>query len=106
MKTLFGILFLLSVGCSRPPGKSSVDTVMVFTNAPPCPRRDSLSVPSRDFVLSAIDAYHQKRIAVDSAATVILAYLGTGRLLNVQIDEDLQAALTRAMGKCQPRIPH
>jgi len=43
---------------------------------------------------------HDKKIAADAVAPIVLHYLDTGRELNVEIDDELQAALTREMSKC------
>ena len=79
-----------------------MDTTIVFMNAATCPPRDSLTAPSRDSVIVALTAYHDKKITADAAAPIVLHYLDTGRELNAEIDDDLQAALTREMSKCTP----
>ncbi len=74
----------------------------MFMNAATCPPRDSLTAPSRDSVVLALSAYHDKKITADAAASIVLHYLDTGRELNVEIDDELQAALTHEMIKCSP----
>jgi hypothetical protein len=75
---------------------------MVFMNAAPCPPRDTLTAPSRDSVIAALTAYHDKKITAEAAAAIVLHYLDTGRELNAEIDDELRAALTREMSKCTP----
>ena len=94
------VCLVLSLACGGRRQEGGADTTMVFTNAAPCPVRVA---PSRDSVVAALGAYHAKKITADSAASIMLAYLDTGKELNVTVDDELQAAITRAMGKCTPR---
>ncbi len=100
MRGLLWLSTFLCLSCGRGSQQGRVDTTMVFMNAAPCPPRDSLTAPSRDSVITALAAYHDKKIAADAVAPIVLHYLDTGRELNVEIDDELQAALTREMSKC------
>ena len=100
MKRLLWLSAFFCLSCGRGSRQGSVDTTMVFMNAATCPPRDSLTAPSRDSVMAALAAYHDKKVTADAAAAIVLHYLDTGRELNAEIDDQLQAALTREMSKC------
>src|SRR6266513_5466388 len=86
---------LLAVACGRGSNRSNVDTVMVFNVAPPPSAADSAKAPSEDSVLATIQAYRQNRITAAVAAPVIADYVAVGRILNVELEDELKQAVYR-----------
>jgi hypothetical protein len=49
-----------------------------------------------DTLMAAVGDYHAKRISADSAAAIITSYQQrTGRVVNIEMDADLLAAMKR-----------
>jgi len=89
-------LILLALACGHPKGdRGSVDTVMVFSAAPPSSPQDSGRGPSSEVLRKTIGSYYGKLITADSAAKVIVDYLETNQSLNANFDEELTNAITR-----------
>jgi hypothetical protein len=72
---------------------------MVFISAPQAPPGDSAAwSKARDSVFAAVADYYGGRISADSAAAVMMSYTKRSqRPLNVQMDDNLRAAVRRHM---------
>jgi hypothetical protein len=81
-------------GCGRGADRGDLDTSMVFYQLRVPTAADSVRAPSQDSVLATIRAYNDKRIQADVAAPIIVNYLIIGRTLNVDMDQQLQSAVT------------
>jgi hypothetical protein len=56
-----------------------------------------------DTVTAALEDYHAKRIGPDSAAVIISSYIQrTGRVVNIEMDADLLAAMQRRAERRAP----